>query len=224
MPGLIVTIDGPAGSGKSSVARKLAEKLSAVFLDTGAMYRAVTLTAMNQKIDLENQNQLLSIFGKNDFRFVPEDNKMKVYINGEDFTAKIRTPQVTSNAKYIASAPEIRKKLVKMQRQFALNKSKVVTEGRDQGTVVFPDADFKFFLTASLTERAKRRAAQMGVADDKIRLEKIANDLQKRDKSDESRKVAPLKPARDAVKIDTTDLTLEQVVDKLAEIIEYPEK
>jgi cytidylate kinase len=220
MSRLIVTIDGPGGSGKSTVARLLADRLSAVFLDTGAMYRAVTLAAMNRGLDLTDESQLLSVFDTEDFDFRAESDRMTVLINGEDFTGKIRTVEVTSNARYIASAAKVRDRLVQMQQDFASENPRMVTEGRDQGTVVFPDADFKFFLTASLEERAKRRAAEMGVTRDSDEFETIKNDLKERDTSDESRKVAPLKIPDDAVEIDTTELSLDEVVNKIARIIE----
>jgi len=219
MSGLIVTIDGPAGSGKSSVARLLAGKLEAAFLDTGAMYRTVTLAAMNRGLDLTNEDRIMSVFDSDNFDFKAENNRMTVYINEKDFTEQIRDPQVTANARHIASAPGVREKLVWMQRDFAAENPRMITEGRDQGTVVFPDADFKFFLTAALGERAKRRAKEMGVEPETEEFEKIKNDLKQRDSSDESRRVAPLRKAEDALEIDTTEMSLDEVVDRLAGII-----
>lgn len=215
MAELIVTIDGPAASGKSTAAGLLANKLGASFLDTGAMYRAVTLAAMLSGIDLSNEDELLKIMQTNKFKFFIEKDQMAVRINGIDATGQIRSPEVTASARYIASAPKVREKLVEMQRRFAADHEKIVTEGRDQGTVAFPDADIKFFLTADVTERARRRQAELqvkGVADS---IEQIRKAMEKRDKSDQNRTVGPLKPADDAIIIDTTNLNLEQVVDKL---------
>lgn len=220
---MIITIDGPGGSGKSTAARLLAGRLSAVFLDTGAMYRAVTLAAMNRNLDLTDENLLLSVFETDEFDFRSDGNRMTVLINKKDVTGKIRSAEVTANARYIASAPKVREKLVRMQRDFAAGNPRMVTEGRDQGTVVFPDADFKFFLTASLRERAKRRAAELGITRDSAEFETIKNSLKERDASDKSREVAPLKTADDAIKIDTTELSLDEVVNKLARIVEQPQ-
>lgn len=215
MADLIVTIDGPAASGKSTVARLLARKLGASFLDTGAMYRAVTLAAMQAGIDLSDENKLLSITQTHEFQFSPKDGKTVVCINGADVTEQIRQPQVTANARYIASATKVREKLVQMQRQFAAGQQKIVTEGRDQGTVAFSDADIKFYLTADSAERARRRQAELQAKDDSENLEKIQRALEARDKSDQSRAVGPLKPAQDAIVIDTTNLSIEQVVEEL---------
>src|SRR4030042_846802 len=159
MAELIVTIDGPAGSGKSTVAGLLAQKLGASFLDTGPMYPAVTLAAMQTGGDLRNEDELLAVTQKTMFQFSVEKGKTAVRINGADATEQIRSPEVTANARYIASAPKVRDTLGRMQRQFAAEHEKIVTEGRDQGTVAFADADIKFFLIAEPGERARRRQA-----------------------------------------------------------------
>lgn len=215
MAELIVTIDGPAGSGKSTMARLLAQKLNASFLDTGAMYRAVTLAAMQAGINLKNRQELLDIIEKSDFSFSVIDDKTTVCINGNDMTEQIRSPKVTANARYIASAPKARDKLVQMQRQFAAGQGKIVTEGRDQGTVVFPDADIKFFLTAEPTERAKRRLAELQAKGNTESLEQVQKAIELRDKSDRDRNVGPLKPAEDAIIVDTTNMNIEQTVNRL---------
>lgn len=216
---LIITIDGPAASGKSTAARLLAEKLGADFLDTGAMYRAVTLAAMQDGADLSSEKQLLGVLKKNRFRFTVKEHRMKVDINDIDVAEQIRAPEVTANARYIASAAGVRKELVKMQRQFAAGCEKVVTEGRDQGTVVFPDAGIKFYLTADINERARRRQTELSAGRDQSGLEEVKKAIEARDRSDESRAVGPLKPAEDAVVVDTTDLTIEQVVEKLLKTV-----
>jgi cytidylate kinase len=218
MSRLVVTIDGPAGSGKSTVAQLAAMELEAGFLDTGAMYRAVTLAAMRAGADMNDAVQLLAVLEDSSFEFTFDGNAMKVSINGMDATEAIRKPEVTANAKYIASQPAIRNQLVDMQRQFAKKHKRIVTEGRDQGTVAFADADYKIFLTADPKERARRRQAQLAETGTHLPLEKILKDIETRDKSDQLRSVGPLKPADDAVIIDTTGLTIEQVVKKIVQI------
>ncbi|MHC4624700.1 MAG: (d)CMP kinase [Planctomycetota bacterium] len=214
MADLIVTIDGPAASGKSTVARLLAERLGASFLDTGAMYRAATLAAMRAGVDMTDEEELLGVLEKNEFRFGIKEGKMTVHINDADVTEQIRRPEVTANARHIASAGRLREKLVRMQRQFAAGQEKIVTEGRDQGTVAFANANMKFYLTAALEERAKRRKAQLGANAD-ASLAQIQEAVEQRDQSDRNRGVGPLKPAQDAIVLDTTDLTIEEVVEKL---------
>jgi len=225
MTSLVVTIDGPAASGKSTVAKTLAEKLNASFLDTGAMYRAVTLTAMDAEIDIENEKKLLDFVNNTKIRFVAQKNSMRVWVNDIDVTEKIRQPEVTANARYIAASPKIREKLVQMQRDFAAAQKKIVTEGRDQGTVAFPNAHRKFFLTADVEERARRRQAEIKDKGENQTLEQIQKAIERRDKSDEDRTVGPLKPADDAVIIDTTNLTVEEVVKKILSYMNVdPEK
>jgi len=209
---LIITIDGPAASGKSTVARLLAEQLGASFLDTGAMYRAVTLAAMRAGVDMSDEKQLLGVIDRYKFRFEAGQGKMAVYVDGIDVTEQIRQPDVTDKVRYIASAAKMREKLVEMQRQFAVRQRKIVTEGRDQGTVAFPKADIKFYLTAEPQERARRRHAESLRDED---LGQIQRTIEERDKSDESRTVGPLRPASDAIIVDTTDLSKEEVVEKL---------
>jgi cytidylate kinase len=213
---LIITIDGPAASGKSTAARLLACKLDASFLDTGAMYRAVTLGAMQDGVDLSDERNLLNVMQEHEFQFSERAGKMTVHIDGSDVTEQIRSPEVTANARYIAAAPRVRDRLVQMQRQFTAGRQKIVTEGRDQGTVAFDDADIKFYLTADPAERARRRRAELRAKGDAQSLEQIQKAIEHRDKSDESRAVGPLKPAKDAIIVDTTNLSIEQVVEKLA--------
>lgn len=223
MAKLIITIDGPAASGKSTAARLLAEKLGAAFLDTGAMYRAVALAAMQAGTELNNEEKLLEVLDNTKFEFGSRaDGKVSVHINGVDCTKQIRTPAVTANSHYIASSAKIRKKMVNMQRRFADSRKKIVTEGRDQGTVVFPQADFKFFLTAELAQRAVRRQAELRDGDDS--LEKIKTDIQARDESDRNRSSGPLKAAEDAIVVDTTSLSIEEVTEKLLTLLTKNEK
>ncbi|MHC4540715.1 MAG: (d)CMP kinase [Planctomycetota bacterium] len=206
MADLIVTIDGPAGSGKSTVARLLARKLAASFLDTGAMYRAVTFAAMQA-------------MQKHKFQFSVDAGRMRVVIDDVDVTRQIRSPEVTAKARYIASAPKVREKLVQMQREFAAGRRKIVTEGRDQGTVAFADADVKFYLTAEAAERARRRQAELRAKGCKEGLEPTQKAIEERDRSDRSRAVGPLKPAEDAIVVDTTELSIDEVVETLLEFV-----
>ena len=219
MADLIVTIDGPAASGKSTVARLLAQKLSASFLDTGAMYRAVTLATMKDSVDLSNEDALLDVLQRHTFRFSIRAGRMRISVDAVDVTEMIRNSQVTANARYIAAAPKVREKLVEMQRQFAADRQKIVTEGRDQGTVAFADADVKIFLTADPAERARRRQAEIGAKDGNESLEQTQKAIEERDQSDQNRDVGPLKPADDAIVVDTTHLDIDQVVDKLHELV-----
>ncbi|UCG57106.1 MAG: (d)CMP kinase [Phycisphaerales bacterium] len=220
MADLLVTIDGPAASGKSTVARALAERLGASFLDTGAMYRAVTLAAMQARVDMADENKLLDLTEESEFSFSVREGKMAACIDGVDVTERIREPHVTANARYVASSAKVREKLVEMQRQFAAGQERIVTEGRDQGTVVFPEADVKFYLTAGALERARRRQAELRANGTGGSLEQIQKAIEDRDKSDESRAVGPLKPADDAIVLDTTDLSVDEVVAKALRYVE----
>ena len=218
MAGFVVTIDGPAASGKSTVARLLAEKLGAVFLDTGAMYRAVTLAAMRRKVQLSDEAALLRLLKSTRFDFRVDADKMNVSVDGVDVSAEIRRPVVTENSRYIAAAPKVRAELVGMQRDFAARHDKVVTEGRDQGTVAFPDANVKFYLTADIKTRARRRMQELAGSED-VNLDELVKSIEDRDASDSRRAEGPLRPAADAIPIDTTELNIEQVVELLASYV-----
>lgn len=215
MTPLVVTIDGPAASGKSTIARLLAKELAAAFLDTGAMYRAATLAVMQAGADLADDRRILDVLNNTKFKFSATQAGMHVQIAGVDVTEQIRDPEITANARYVASSSPARRLLVDMQRQFAESHDRIVTEGRDQGTVAFPDADVKFYLIADLDERARRRQAELKSKGLEQTAEQIRRDIQQRDKSDESRSVGPLKPAADAIVVDTTRLTIDEVVEKL---------
>jgi cytidylate kinase len=179
------------------------------------MYRAVTLAAMQAHIDMSDEDKLLEVIEKSEFQFSVTDGKMVVCINGHDVTEQIRSPRITANARHIASRPQVRSELVQMQRRFAADRQKIVTEGRDQGTVAFPDADIKFYLVADSAVRAKRRQADLRAKGVDKSLKHIQKAIEDRDRSDQNRTVGPLKPAEDAVIIDTTDLSIEGVVEKL---------
>jgi len=219
MANLIITIDGPAGVGKSSTAKQLAKKLGAAFLDTGAMYRAATLAAMQSGCKLDDVKALEKIVDTTDFKFQLTGQQMTAKINDKDVTERLRDANVTDNVHFIASVPSLRDRLVKMQRQFASEQTKIVTEGRDQGTVVFPNADYKFFLTADAAKRTKRRADELMEKGIEVDTDKLQQDIEKRDASDRNRDTAPLVPAKDAVIIDNTNLTLDQTVNKIMEIV-----
>jgi len=212
---MIITLDGPSASGKSTIARLLARRIGASFLDTGAMYRAVTLAAMQTGVDIEDEQAILKVLAEKDFDFADIGGRMVVRIDGSDVTKAIRRPEVTANARYIASCPEVRKRLVQMQRRYASEEKNIVTEGRDQGTIVFPDADVKFYLTASIEERARRRQEELSTSGKEVSLKEIREAIRSRDESDQSRSVGPLKAADDAIVVDTTNISIEQVVDKL---------
>ncbi len=211
----VVTIDGPAASGKSTVARRLAARVGATFLDTGAMYRAVTFAAMQDRIDLKDESQLIGVTGRHTFGFEPGEDAMRVFVDGQLVTDRIRSPELTANVRCVASSPPMRATLVQMQRQFARRWRRVVTEGRDQGTVAFPDADVKFYLVADATERARRRKVELESQGIEADLDELRRAIESRDRSDESRAVGPLKPAPDAICVDTTRLTIDEVVECL---------
>lgn len=215
----VITIDGPAGVGKSTAARGLARRLGAVFLDTGAMYRAVTLAATEHGIDPAETRSVAALMDATLFEFRPEADGMRVLVNGADKTRDIRDPKITEQVKHIAAAALLRARLVAMQQAFAARCERVVTEGRDQGTVAFPDALVKIFLTADPAERARRRHNELTAAGKDITLEIILNQQQERDASDEGRAVGPLKPADDAIVLDTTHLTAEQVIDQMETLV-----
>jgi cytidylate kinase len=210
MADLLITIDGPAGSGKSTLAQMLSKRLCAAVLD-----RAVTLIAMRSGADLLDADRILAILDKTELTFAFSKDRMVVYIGDEDVTDKLRDPEVTANVRFIASSPKMRARLVEMQREFALPKHKIITEGRDQGTVVFPDAHVKFFLTANIDERSRRRHDELSKAGKAGELAETRASLEKRDESDMTRTVGPLKPANDAIVIDTTKLTTNEVLGQL---------
>lgn len=212
---MIVTIDGPAASGKSTAARLLAERLGLSFLDTGAMYRAVTLAATRAGVELEDEEALLGILAEHEFEFVAQRGQMVAYLDGVDVSEEIRDPEVTASARHIAAVAKVREKLVRMQQDFADLQDGIVTEGRDQGTVAFADADVKFFLVADAAERAKRRQAELLARGRNESLGDIQKAIETRDNSDRKRETGPLRAAADAIIVDTTNSSIEEVVEKL---------
>lgn len=207
---MIVTIDGPAGSGKSTAARRLAERLGFHFLDTGAMYRAVALRCLRQGTDLRDEEAVAQTAREIEIRFAGD----RVLADGEDVTAAIRTSDVTETASIIALNGGVRGAMVELQRQ-AVAGLDIITDGRDQGTVVFPQAECKFFLTADPRRRAMRRQLELALQGKEVSVDEILAQILDRDRRDESRTVAPLRPAADAVHLDTSQLTADEVVDVL---------
>jgi len=209
---MIITIDGPAGAGKSSAARMLAQRLGFEFLDTGAMYRAVALIALRAGIDLREESALAIVVSSLRLEMPPGG---RVLLDGEDVTDAIRTREVTRATGPVADSPSVRRCLVRMQRAIAEGRN-MVCEGRDQGTIVFPDALCKFFLFADPVERARRRQQQMETRGEKVELEQLLREQELRDQRDEARDLAPMKPAEDAIRMDSTGRIPEQVVEMMA--------
>ena len=211
---MIVTLDGPAGAGKSSTARALARRLGFRFLDTGAMYRAVALAAVKRNLPWDHPETLVDLAKRIQLQ-VSED---QVLLDGEDVTNEIRTSYITSVTHYAADNPGVREVLVKLQ-QAAAGNDNIVTEGRDQGTVVFPHAECKIFLTASPEERARRRVQDLAARGESVSLGDVLDQQTRRDERDTSRDVGPLVAAADSIEVLTDGLTREQVVDRLEEIV-----
>jgi cytidylate kinase len=207
---MIITIDGPAGAGKSSSARTLARRLGFEFLDTGAMYRGVALAGLRAGVDLRNQEALADLLTHLRLDMPPG----KVLLNGEDVSAAIRTAEVTAASGPVADSPVVRRHLAQLQRQLAGGRN-IVCEGRDQGTVVFPEAECKFFLVADATERARRRHKEMLARGENLSWEEVLQAQEARDRRDAARALAPMAPAPDAVILDSTGLTPDQVIDRM---------
>jgi len=216
--GLVIAVDGPAGSGKSTVAKLIARRLNYLYVDTGAMYRALTLKALKVKADLESEDELGALAKRTDIKLKYGVEPLKVYLDGEDVTTAIRTPEVTNSVRYIARAKPVRAHMVSLQRKMGDNGG-VVLEGRDIGTVVFPDADKKFYLDASFDVRVRRRYKELKETSADINEEDVSIDLKRRDDSDINRSIGPLKKADDAIFINTSDLTIEGVVDKIIDLL-----
>ena len=211
---MIITIDGPAGSGKSTVSKRLAEHLKFQFLDTGAMYRSVAFVAVDKGIPLDDHEAIAEVARTIRIQF---DDDL-VCVNDGNVSVQIRTPAVTQAASIVAAIPDVRRHMVSLQRRAAEGLD-IVSEGRDQGTVVFPDADYKFFLTANLHARATRRQKELASRNIDAAFEDVVDQICERDRRDENRDIAPMRPADDAVTIDTSAMSLDAVLSRLIEAV-----
>ena len=215
---MIIAIDGPAGSGKSTIAKLIAEDLELVYLDTGAMYRLVTLKALNEGI-LDNLDKIIKML--DDLRI--DIKKNGFYLDDTNVSEEIRKPVVSENVSDIAAIREVREKMVDLQRKFSESKN-VILDGRDIGTVVFPNADVKIFLIADAKERANRRYKELIAKGENVKIEEIYENILKRDKIDSTRKESPLKKANDAIEVDTTSKNIEEVKNEILYIIKQKNK
>ena len=211
MKKLLITIDGPAGAGKTTVSRALADRLGYRYIDTGALYRAVALAVKTRGIDTENDAELKLLCSELELAFVQKDEGLCLLLDGEDITDRIRTAEITMLASALSARPVVRECLLRLQRNLGEEKA-VVFEGRDMGTVVFPQADLKFFLNASSRTRTLRRYDEIKSKSSQT-LEEVGLDIQRRDRDDSTRELAPLKPAHDAIMVDSTDLSVSEVVE-----------
>ncbi len=215
----IVAIDGPAGSGKSTVAKLVAKRLSYLYIDTGAMYRALTLKALKKNVSFKDEKSLVALAAGSSIELKSQSNgSLKIFLDGKDVSKRIREPDINANISALSRLKEVRKNMVARQRALAKN-GWAVLEGRDIGTIVFPKARYKFYLDAEFKERVNRRHKEFLSQNKKISRIKVRTDLLRRDRSDKSRKVAPLKRAADAIYLDTTDFSIDKVVEKIVSYI-----
>ena len=217
MKQLLITIDGPSGAGKTTVSRILADRLGYRYIDTGALYRGVALAAVSSGINSDDDNGLETLCNTLKLNFVLDKSGLRLILNDSDITDQIRTPEITMFASAVSARPVVRNFLLHLQRDLGREKG-VVFEGRDMGTVVFPGADVKFFLEASSKIRAKRRYNELKSTNPQP-LEAVERDMDRRDENDSTRDLAPLKPAKDAIRIDSTDFSIETVVERMVTII-----
>ncbi len=217
---MIITIDGPAGSGKSTAARLLAGSLGIAFLDTGATYRAVTLKALRAGIDMEDETALPALARDSDLKLTPSESGSRVLLDGQDVTREIRSEEVSDMSYYVASSPKVRDVLVSLQRRLGAELGDFVAEGRDQGSVVFPEADIKLFLDASPEVRARRRFEEIAAAGEKVEYEAVLRAIIDRDSRDRTRDVAPLVKPEGAIEIDTSGKTIEQTAAEVLRVVE----
>lgn len=208
----VITIDGPAGAGKTSIAKIVSRKLGYNYIDTGAMYRAISWKAFREKIDLKAKEKLIKMVRNTKIELKNRAGMVRVYLDRKDITNKIRNKRLAEGASILATVPEVREQLMKIQRRMG-SSGGIVVEGRDIGTVVFPRADYKFYLDASIKERALRKYRELKVKGKEGQLAELEKAIRSRDKRDRTRRVAPLKIARDAVVIDSTDMSKKEVVE-----------
>lgn len=215
---IAVAIDGPAGAGKSTIARAVADELGFIYVDTGALYRTIGLSCVENNIDISDTDAVVSVLPQIDIRIVFLNGEQRVLLNDKDVSEKIRTEQISMAASTVSAIPKVREFLLDLQRSFAKTDN-VIMDGRDIGTVVLPNAQVKIFLTASPEKRAERRMNQLAEKGIDAEYDDILSDIIKRDYNDSHRKTAPLKPAENSVIIDTTTLTLEQSIKKIADTV-----
>ena len=213
-----VAIDGPAGAGKSSIAKAVSKKLGFVYIDTGAMYRAVAVYAIEKGIEIKEENFTKEVLDEIKIDIAYEDGTQKIFLLGKDVSERIREADVSIGASNVAVIPAVRLKLVELQRTLA-EKTSVIMDGRDIGTYVLPDAEVKIFLTASSDVRAKRRLLEMKEKGMEADFETVKRDIEYRDKNDSEREFAPLRQAEDAVLVDTSEMTIDEVIERITEII-----
>ncbi len=212
---IVIAIDGPAGAGKSTVAKKVAHRFSLLYIDSGAMYRAVAWKALADGIDVSDEKAIAEMAAAMKIELEPADGGTRVFVDGKEVTGAIRTPEVTDASSKLATIAEVRKILVSLQQAMG-RKSGVVMEGRDIGTVVFPETPFKFYLDASVRERAMRRKKDLEAAGYEVNLHRLEREVGDRDMRDSTRSVAPLRRVEDAALVDTTGLSVDEVVDAVA--------
>lgn len=218
-PQLQVAIDGPAGAGKSTIAKLLAQKLGLIYVDTGSMYRALTVKVIKAGYDPNNQVAIAALAQQVEIKLVPTDQgDCKVLLDGEDVTKEIRQPAIARNVSLVARIPDVRESMLRRQQSMVAQQG-VVMDGRDIGTRVLPNAPVKFFLTASVAERAKRRQLDFARQGNPVDLDILKAEIAERDHIDQTREIDPLKPATEAIIIDATDLTIEQVIDLMCDRI-----
>ncbi len=210
----VIASDGPAGAGKSTIAKKLANILHFAYLDTGAMYRALTLKALQNKVNLESEEELVALAEKTTIDLENHAAGVKVLLDGQDVSEAIRTLEVTNNTFYIARAPKVREIMVKWQQDIGAKKD-IVVEGRDVTTVVFPQATHKFYMDANIEERTKRRAQELRDKGKEVDADNLLKEIKERDNNDFTRQVGPLKKAEDAIVIDSTHLSIDEVIEKV---------
>ncbi len=209
---IAIAIDGPAASGKSTTARLLAQKLGYIYIDTGAMYRAATLAVLREKVDVNNEQAVVACVRQKHIHIELVDGEQRTFLDDEDVTALLRTPQINRTISAVSSYAEVRRVMVEQQRRLAAQGG-VIMDGRDIGTVVLPNADLKVFMVASIKERAKRRLAELRQHGEQVSLQEVEDEIRRRDELDASRSESPLKKADDARELDTSGLSIEQQVE-----------